>query len=288
MVVAVGTRITPRPPHGSRRAAFPHRALVEGRTSSAFGAGCPCSSDAQARCFCDMPIRLCVRDMRRLSPFLRPAAFPPPPPPLRTRQHCSALHRYYATVRLLAPTAAATPPRLPTVARDRISDCGRDEVSQVPAQSIRAWCGLRPRQGDSTLHSGTAHVAFAHVDGLGPCDVVNFVALSTHPSRLLCTLRGRRCRRLTQHSLPSGPLRPYPGRTFTGWTTPALPGAFRHSAQKVMFRWLVPKPNFRRATVRLVVWESFSATLTCGTRGPGFHYVCGEDVGAPHRVRWFW
>src|SRR5262249_31671438 len=34
----------------------------------------------------------------------------------------------------------------------------------------------------------------------------------THP---LCTLRVRRCRRLTQHSLPGGPLRPYLGRTFT-------------------------------------------------------------------------
>src|SRR5438105_5288659 len=32
----------------------------------------------------------------------------------------------------------------------------------------------------------------------------------TNPTQLLCTLRGRRYRRLTQHSLPVGPLRPYP------------------------------------------------------------------------------
>src|SRR5262249_50875159 len=43
----------------------------------------------------------------------------------------------------------------------------------------------------------------------------------THPTQLLCTLRGRRYRRLTQHSLPSSPLRPYSDRSFTGWTEPA-------------------------------------------------------------------
>src|SRR5262249_35842401 len=35
---------------------------------------------------------------------------------------------------------------------------------------------LGPRQGDSTSHNGAAHVAFDHVDGLGPCVVTNFVA----------------------------------------------------------------------------------------------------------------
>jgi hypothetical protein len=34
-------------------------------------------------------------------------------------------------------------------------------------------------------------------------------------SRMLCTLRGSRCRRLTQHSLPSGPLQHYSDRSFT-------------------------------------------------------------------------
>ena len=37
-----------------------------------------------------------------------------------------------------------------------------------------------------------------------------------HPMHSLCTLRGRRRRRLTQHSSPGGPLRPYLGRTCTG------------------------------------------------------------------------
>src|SRR6516164_5710285 len=48
----------------------------------------------------------------------------------------------------------------------------------------------------------------------------------TYPTQLLRTLRGRRYRRLTQHLLPGGPLRPYPDRSCTGWTAPAFVGAF--------------------------------------------------------------
>ena len=133
LLVAVETRVAPRPPHRSRRASFSHRALIEGQTQSVFGAWQPNPAPmrrlaASVTCL----IRRCVRDMRCLSPSLRSTAFPPQPPPLLTRQHCSALPRYYAVVRLLGSSTAATPPRLPTVARDRLSDCGRDEVSQVP------------------------------------------------------------------------------------------------------------------------------------------------------------
>src|SRR5262245_15813150 len=46
--------------------------------------------------------------------------------------------------------------------------------------------------------------------------VSSFRGSITHPTQLLCTLRVRRYRRLTQHSLPGGPLRPYLGRTCTG------------------------------------------------------------------------
>jgi hypothetical protein len=59
------------------------------------------------------------------------------------------------------------------------------------------------------------------VHGLRPCDLT-ISWLGRHPMQSLCTLRGRRYRRLTQHSLPSGPLRPYSDRSFTGWTTPAI------------------------------------------------------------------
>jgi hypothetical protein len=38
IIVAVGNRVTPVPPHRSRRAAFPHRALAAGQTRSKVGA----------------------------------------------------------------------------------------------------------------------------------------------------------------------------------------------------------------------------------------------------------
>src|ERR1700720_1014068 len=53
----------------------------------------------------------------------------------------------------------------------------------------------------------------------------------TNPTQLLCTLRGRRYRRLTQHLLPGDPLRPYPDRSCTGWTAPAFVGAFGNAGQ---------------------------------------------------------
>src|SRR5204862_7903615 len=53
----------------------------------------------------------------------------------------------------------------------------------------------------------------------------------TNPAQLLCTLRGRRYRRLTQHLLPGGPLRPYPDRSCTGWTAPAFVGAFGNAGK---------------------------------------------------------
>src|ERR1022692_3018333 len=58
----------------------------------------------------------------------------------------------------------------------------------------------------------------------------------TNPTQLLCTLRGRRYRRLTQHLLPGGPLRPYPDRSCTGWTAPAFVGAFG-SRGKALYVW---------------------------------------------------
>ncbi len=66
------------------------------------------------------------------------APFPPrPPPPL-----IAALFGRFAgttrLVRLLACSTAASAPRLPAAARDRHSDCGPDEVSQVPTRSFRA------------------------------------------------------------------------------------------------------------------------------------------------------
>jgi hypothetical protein len=80
--VAVGAGVTSCPPRRSRRAAFPHRAPVEGQTRPAFGAWAAHPVPVRGlgpsgTC----GFRRCVRGMRWPSPFLRPAAFPPHSPP---------------------------------------------------------------------------------------------------------------------------------------------------------------------------------------------------------------
>jgi hypothetical protein len=55
-LVAVGNRVTPVPPHRSRRAAFPHRAPAEGQTRSKLGAWAAHSCfNPSARRVGDMP-----------------------------------------------------------------------------------------------------------------------------------------------------------------------------------------------------------------------------------------
>src|SRR6516165_1039076 len=101
-------------PHRSRRAAFLHRALVEGQTPSTRGF-CPCCWRRLATSVtCESRLR--VRCMRRRLPSLRPAAFPPlSPQPISWP--CSRLHRYCAAVRLLVCSPTASSPRLPVAFR---------------------------------------------------------------------------------------------------------------------------------------------------------------------------
>ena len=80
--VAVGTGVTSCPPRRSRRAAFPHRAPVEGQTRPAFGAWAAHPVPVRGlRPSGTCRFRRCVRGMRWPLPFLRPAAFPPRSPP---------------------------------------------------------------------------------------------------------------------------------------------------------------------------------------------------------------
>src|SRR5262249_38752893 len=85
------------------------------------------------------------------------------------------LHRYYDEVRLLVSghhrlRLLAFPMRT-AVLTQQVTTAARHEISQVPIQSLCTYCGLRPRQGVSTSHSGAAHVAFERMKTLGPYDV---------------------------------------------------------------------------------------------------------------------
>jgi hypothetical protein len=132
-------RVTPVPPHRSRRAAFPHRAPVEGPTRSKLrGVDDLCSSDPQAHSLWDMPSPALCPGHAALLTFPSTGRLPSTISAADMSRHCSRLHRYYAAVRLLASSPAASSPRLPDVTRVRRSGFGRGEVSQVPTRSFPA------------------------------------------------------------------------------------------------------------------------------------------------------
>src|SRR3954464_1065943 len=106
---------------------------------------------------------------------------------------CSRLHRYYAAVRLLIPSPAASSIGLPVVARDRRSDCGQHEVSQVPTRSLTARTGLRPRWSGGPSQNGPAHVACGGLQRLG-LHGKSLSRLNTVLVVSLCTLQDHRRR----------------------------------------------------------------------------------------------
>src|SRR5271166_6600466 len=124
-----GTGISPCPPHRSRRAAFPHRALAGGRARSGERGGCSAAPIRRQATGTGCLVRFCARSIASRLPSLRPSPLPSTPSAAAHRGLVRALHQYYEA----RPT-----PRLPAAARDRHSDCGPDEVSQVPTRSFRA------------------------------------------------------------------------------------------------------------------------------------------------------
>ena len=125
--------------------------------------------------------------MRRCSPSLRPAAFPPLSPPPICGRFCSRLHRYYAAVRLLAPSSTASSPRLPVATRITVVIAGGTRSPR-----FRRVPFLRDVAYDRGRATGPC-IAAPHIlpsastDGLGPCDIVHFVAQSHTPQ--VCCVR---------------------------------------------------------------------------------------------------
>ena len=76
---------------------------------------------------------------------------------------------------------------------------------------------------------GAAHVAFSVSNRLGLCEIRLFGAQYT-PHGIAVYASSSSSPTTTQHSLPGDALPSYPGRTFTGWTTPASPGALERGA----------------------------------------------------------
>ena len=166
--------------------------------------------------------------MRRCSPFLRPAAFPPLSPLPICGRFCSRLHRYYTAVRLLTPSPTASSPRLPVVARDRLATAGgvrsprfrRDPfIRDVASDPGRATVPrvTAPHMLPSAVATASAP-ATSRISWLNPTPQMITVYASpwSSPSP-------------TQHSLPGGR---YP-----------LPGPDFHRLDRASFTWRTATPS---------------------------------------------
>ena len=214
--------VTPVPPHRSRRAAFPHRAPIEGQTRSRVWTPPIRRLAASVTCL----FRYWARGMRRRSPSLRSAAFPPPSPPLTLASFVRGFIGTMQPSELLTASATASSPRLPVVARIRQSRLGEmrsPRFRRVPfrrngvsdhGRAIAPRIAVR-NMLPSTLSTASASAKLSLSRLNIPLRVIAVYA-SRPPSPTA-----------TQHSLKGGALPPYPHRTFTGWNAPASPGARR-------------------------------------------------------------
>src|SRR5262249_23556383 len=82
--------------------------------------------------------------------------------------------------------------------------------------------------GTTTPRIAALHMLRSAVKTVSAPAISSFRGSIPHPTHALCTLRVRRCRRLTQHSLPGGPLWPYrvglapTDRASFAWRLPSL------------------------------------------------------------------
>jgi hypothetical protein len=99
-------------------------------------------------------------------------------------------------------------------------NCFRRSIPRqyAPLSTLHVPPRDRPR-----MTRGQCGSLLLHCNGLAPSTSCRSPGAPwlAHPRQLLCTLRGRRYPRLTQHSLPGGQLRPNQDRSFTCWIAPA-------------------------------------------------------------------
>ena len=187
--------------------------------------------------------------MRRCSPFLRPAAFPPLSPLPICGRFCSRLHRYYTAVRLLTPSPTASSPRLPVVARDRLATAGgvrsprfrRDPfIRDVASDPGRATVPrvTAPHMLPSAVATASAP-ATSRISWLNPTPQMITVYASpwSSPSP-------------TQHSLPGGRY--------------SLPGPDFHRLDRASFTWRTATPSSQWTLTTYSLPVSRRAHSRCG------------------------
>ena len=194
--VAVGTEVTSRPPRRSRRAAFPHRAPVEGQTRPAFGAWAPVPIRGlrpSGTCW----FRLCVRGMRWPLPFLRP--FPPHSPSSACRPtlfEASSVLYSRPTPPTFRSGFGSSPSRTDPGPPRRLRAAGGLPGSDTILDGSN-WTPAEPSQ------NGPAHVACGSSQCLGLHDI-EFFRAQYNPRRLAVYASRPSSPTTPQHSLPGG------------------------------------------------------------------------------------
>ena len=151
--------------------------------------------------------------MRRY-PHLRISARGPEPSGTSTHLMRQLSGTHYSEVRLPAPVhhrlRLLTFPMLTRSAHGQWSDAGYPRFQRDPfARDVAFDPG-----GTTMPRIAALHMLRSTMNTVSAPAISSFRGSIPHPTHRLCTLRVRRCRRLTQHSLPGGPLRLYLGRTY--------------------------------------------------------------------------
>src|SRR5246127_5531449 len=160
---------------------------------------------------CDTLTRLCVRHVLRWLAFPLVSALGS----TGSAAGCSALFAGFAAGR----ASSATAPHLPDAdRRTQHQPTRRRPATRYPRFRRNPFArDVAFDPGGATMPRITAlHMLRSTMNTVSAPAISSFRGSIPHPTHRLCTLRVRRCRRLTQHSLPGGPLRLYLGRTCTG------------------------------------------------------------------------
>ena len=129
-------------------------------------------------------------------------------------------------------TSSATAPRLPDAGQNRALPLARRRISQLPVHSfLHVMCSSTPA-GWQRLALSALHMLRSTFETASAPAAYIFRGSIRHPMQSLCTLRGRRCRRLTQHLLPGALL--------------GLPGPVFHRLDCTSFGWRLLRINIRR------------------------------------------
>jgi hypothetical protein len=216
--MAVGNRVTPVPPHRSGRAAFPHPAPTSDNDGKALRPSV--RAPASVTRFPGSVSGACGAGSR--SP--RPPPFAPSPP-LPVPRFCSATSSLlWRGLTSHARASSASAPRLP--------DAGQRLCSLW--SSVRSLRFRRiPFRRDVAFDPGGATAPRITVPHMLPSTIMTGSASATlsisrlnpTPQRIAVYASQLPSPTTTQHSLPGGPLRPYPCRSPTGWNAPASPDA---------------------------------------------------------------